>query len=192
MSFLNLDQIREALKEGRIIVEPFNENLVRPASVILRLGNSVTRLQKTENPIDPYSEESIKSSASVTEFFSETILNSHEFLIATTFERIGISKDLIGLVSNLSHLARLGLDIHLGSFLIQPGFGETAITTLNLEIFNHNFSPIKLYSEMPVCHVAFVEMGSPATISYDEQVGLYTGQTQPLVSRYYLEFQRHK
>lgn len=191
MSILSIDQIRQAIDEGKLVIRPFNDRLVRPASIILRLGDEIIRFQKSSEVIDPFEEQSIVSTALPVEKFADIVLHSKSFALSVTTEHIGVPNNLLGVLSNLSHLARLGLDVHHGSSLLHPGFGLISPSTLTLELYNQNISPIKLYAGMPICHLCFLRVEMPSK-SYDEGIGTYTGQKQPQLSRYYKEFSEFK
>jgi len=186
---LNIDQIQQAINEQHIVVHPFNARFVRPTSVILRLGGEIVRFRESDQAIDPFDEQTIRDNVSHVEEFTETLLHPRSFALSTTIEHIGIPNNIVGMLSNLSHLARLGLDVHHGSFIIHPGFGQLLPATITLELYNQNVAPIKIYAGMPVCHLLFIEV-QESERSYDRDVSIYTGQHGPQLSRYYKEFMK--
>lgn len=82
------------------------------------------------------------------------------FVLAHTTEYIGVGRELAAQVSPLSHLARVGLAINLGSDWINPGFGSMQPTRLAIEIANHNPSTVTLTAGMPICHLRFAEVAT--------------------------------
>lgn len=189
MSFLNIDQINKAIDEQQIIVRPFKASLTRPASIILRLGSEIIRFRPSIDPIDPYSKESVERNTFEKESFRETIISTHSFVLVSTLESITLPKNFLGFISTLSHIARLGLNVHNGALFVQPGFGSTEPSTLSLEIYNHNPAPIKLYAGMPICQLSFFQIDESSTITYDYYRGTYKGQG-PQISHFYKEFEK--
>jgi dCTP deaminase len=187
--FLSDIEINALVQKRRIIIEPFNQNLLRPASYLLRLSNTFVRF-KALDLVDVLDSESIKSNASDVIREDSIVIYPHELLLASSIEKIGIPDDLVGLIEGISHLGRIGLVIHSTSPLINPGFGWHTLSSITFELFSYNPAPIKLYSGMPICHLLFARLGCPASQGYDEKSSVYTGQDQPELSRYYQEFKR--
>jgi dCTP deaminase len=188
MSFLGIQQVEKAIEEGYIVIRPFSRFLIRPETVILRLGSELQRFQSGDGPIDPYSQKSVESNALDRESFEKTVISPASFVLASTLESISIPHNLVGVISNLSHLARLGLSIHNGSFLVHAGFGQTLPSSLTLELYNCNPAPLILHAGMPICHLGFLKIEDSSGYLYDRQVGIYSGQQGPQLSRYYKEF----
>jgi len=188
VSLLSIQQIEKAIEERHIVVLPFARSFVRPSTIILRLGSELVRFRPGIEPIDPYNQKSIEGNALEKESFQKTIIPPASFVLASTLESVSVAQHLVGIISNLSHLARLGLSVHHGSFLVHAGFGQISPSSLTLEIYNHNPAPLILYAGMPICHLGFLRMENLFGDSYDEQVGIYSGQQEPQLSLYYKEF----
>lgn len=186
--FLSDTEITKLIQARRISIEPFDQNLLRPASYLLRLSNTFIRF-KTIDLLDVLDGESIKDNSSeVIRRQDSIIIEPQQLILASSVEKVGIPKDLLGLITGLSHLARIGLVVHSTSCLVNPGFGWHTPSSITFELFSHNPAPVKLYVGMPICHLLFVRLSHPACKGYDQVSSVYTGQVQPEPSRYYQEF----
>ena len=107
--------IRAELAAGRVQVEPFDEKMVQPSSVDVRLDRffRVFENHKYES-IDPSVEQSELTreiAVGADEFF---ILHPGEFVLASTYEVITLPDDIAGRLEGKSSLGRLGLLTHTG------------------------------------------------------------------------------
>lgn len=189
MTVLSLQQILQARADEELIIEPFDdERQYRPDSVVLRLGNEAIRFRPGDQPVDPYDKESVESIIEETIEFEELVIPPNTFILGSTIEAFALPPHLFGLISNLSNLARWGLDVHLGSFFVHSGFGEGCPSTLTLEISHRFPAPIKLHAGMPICQIAFMRVDTPFDNSYHKKRATTGGQTGPRPSGYYKEF----
>ena len=105
--------IKEALAAGRIVIEPYDEGCVQPASVDLRMGRLFRVFRNhTAGTIDVKLDQ-----AELTELIEVPedgvfMLHPGEFVLGSTYERVGVGDDLVGRVEGKSSLGRLGLLIH--------------------------------------------------------------------------------
>ena len=186
---LSNQDILRALRGDKLRITPFEIRLVRPASVCLRLGTRFLALE-AEKPVD------VKDACSypgVTEIEacaeSGFSLPPKQLVLSHTLERIALSRDIGGFISNLSGLARLGLQVAMSTY-ITPGYGENGLCALTLELFNHLDSPVKLYPGMRICHLILSRLTQRSTSSYDSEVGTYSDQSLPRPSRFHTDFGR--
>ena len=182
--FLSDNQIRSLILDGTIVIEPFDERLVRPASICLRLGSEyLTPAAKGAVDIaskDTYPQFELGRDGPE----GSTVVPPRSWILASTLERIALPRTMAAWISNLSGLARLGLGVGLSSF-VSPGFGEQGPSTLALEISNRLEVPIHLRPRMRICHLVFLRLEQEASRSYDSQVGTYSHQTTPRTSVFY-------
>jgi dCTP deaminase len=186
--FLSADEIGSEVDSGHIRIEPFLPALLKPASYVLRLGDEFCKWRQGTEPIIPWSE-----NAAARHLVPEGIkkcytISMGEFVLGATLERISIPRDLIGLVSTLSHVARFGISIHRDSFWINPGFGAKVPTKLTLEISSHNSSPVKLEAGVPVCHLAFARTLALRQNTLPLRDSIYEGDHAPSGPKLYEEF----
>jgi dCTP deaminase len=183
--------IRAAIADGRIVIDPFSPESVQPSSVDLHLGN---RFRVFRNSRYPYIDVRIDQ-PDLTELVEISgddpfILHPGEFVLGSTLERVGLPDDLVARLEGKSSLGRLGLLIHSTAGYVDPGWEGT----LTLELSNVANLPITLYHGMRIGQISFQRLSSPVEIGYgDERLGSrYRGQTDPTASRYHRDFDRHR
>lgn len=107
-------------------------------------------------------------------------MNTSEFWLASTVEKVHIPRDLVAQVNGKSSLARKGLIVHTTAGFIDPGFRGQ----ITLELKNLSAAPIRLEAGMPICQLVFFQMTSPSERPYGSE-GLsshYQGQAGPTAS----------
>lgn len=158
MTFLSANEIRDEIEAGRLRIEPFEPNLIKPASIVLRFGDRWRGWRDSEFPINVWSLNAGKDNLEDIETRDSYQLRSSRLIVNTTLEKISLPTNLLGIISTLSHLARFGLSIHLGSFIVNPGFGSDIPTELALELTSFNPAPILIQAGVPACHLAFARI----------------------------------
>mgnify|MGYP001600778557 FL=1 len=182
--------IREQIKAGRIVVRPFDEKDLQPASVDLHLDRRVLVFR---NSSEPYIDLR-KPQADLTEPLDipddrPFILHPGEFVLGSTLEHIEIPTDIVARLEGKSSLGRIGLLIHSTAGYVDPGWKGH----LTLELTNVSRLPVTLYYGMPIGQISFLQMTTPVERPYgSKELGSrYQGQTDPTASRAHLDFDRH-
>ena len=182
--------IREELAAGRIVLDPFDEALVQPSSVDVRLDRYFrVFLNHTMAVIDVKQNlEELTRLVEIPESDPDRafILHPGEFVLGSTLERVTLPDDLVARLEGKSSLGRLGLLIHSTAGFIDPGFDGH----VTLELSNVANLPITIYPEMKIGQLSFVQMSEPAEAPYGSG-GLgskYQGQRGPTPSRYWQNF----
>jgi dCTP deaminase len=189
MAVLSDRSIREAIESGRLVIDPWDERYLQPASVDLRLGREFRVFRNYRLPyIDPKQEMPNLTDLEVIDGDNPFILHPGEFALAVTVERVEIPDDLVGRLDGKSSLGRLGLIVHSTAGFVDPGFKGR----LTLELTNIINLPVALYYNMPVSQISFVELSTPSEKPYGSAGSKYQGQSGPEASRYYLNFPRPK
>jgi dCTP deaminase len=179
--------IREAIESGRIVIDPFDPDMVQPSSVDLTLGSQFLvfknhtralidvkeRLDDLTEPVDIEPDDVF-------------LLHPGEFVLGSTAERIGIPDDMVGRLEGKSSLARLGLLIHSTAGFVDAGFAGY----LTLELSNVATLPITLYPGMKIGQISFLQMSTPADQPYGggSLGSKYQGQAGPTPSQYWKNF----
>ncbi|OIV36596.1 dCTP deaminase [Mangrovactinospora gilvigrisea] len=182
--------IRKMLAEGRLVIDPLNDEQIQPASVDVRLGAQflVFRNHAT-SVIDPYDRpRDLMEMVQVDGEGQAFVLHPGEFVLGTTLEEIGLPDDMVARVEGKSSLGRLGLLIHATAGFVDPGWPRGQIT---LELSNVATLPIKLWPGMRIGQLSFQMLDQPAERPYGHP-GLnskYTNQRGPVASQY--ERNRH-
>lgn len=191
---LSDQRIGEAVKQGRIDIDPWREDQLNPASYDLTLAPELMVAEWAP----PWSKPSSVhlqplNLADVTrqppylrphvlQLGRPYIIEPGEFLLASTVERVTLSSHLAARVEGKSSLARVGLAAHVTGGFIDPGF-EGNIT---LEVVNMLHRPLMLHPRMRIAQIAFTPVLGGVTAPYG-RTGRYQGQTGPTPSRYRME-----
>ena len=180
--------IKRLLAEGRIGIEPYDEALLQPSSVDVRVDrffrvfhNARYAYIDVKEPQDDLTE--------LVEIDGERpfILHPGEFVLGSTLERIQLPDDVVGRLDGKSSLGRLGLLIHSTAGFIDPGWDGH----VTLELSNVANLPITIYPGMKTGQVSFMQMTEPAATPYGSQAigSKYKGQRGPTASRYWQNFE---
>lgn len=145
---------------GDIGVSPYEDYMVQPASIDVRLGPDFIKYNRSIEPIDPgLPEEPLKFNA------NKIILYPGDFLLGTTLERIRVSPSIGAQVNGKSTLGRLGLIVHSTAGFVDPGFSGN----ITLEMTNINTRPIILRAGMRVAQISFFRMSAAAECPYGHE-----------------------
>jgi dCTP deaminase len=181
--------IREAIAEGRIIIDPLGDDCIQPSSVDLHLDNLFrVFLNHTMQVIDVKADqEDLTELVKIPEdqFF---VLHPGEFVLGSTYEAVGLPDDLAGRLEGKSSLGRLGLLTHSTAGFIDPGFNGH----ITLELSNVANLPIILWPGMKIGQLCLFRLSSPSEQPYGSAAAgsRYQGQRGPTQSRAYLNFHR--
>ncbi|MBM4435188.1 MAG: dCTP deaminase [Chloroflexi bacterium] len=178
--------IRAAIGEGRIAIDPFDPRRLQPASVDITLDRSFRVFRSTRHAYIDLA----KGVDDITEIVTvddgdRFILHPGEFVLGSTVERIRLGDDVVSRVEGKSSLGRLGLLIHSTAGFVDPGWDGH----ITLELSNVNTIPITLHPGMRIGQLSFFRLTSPAERPYGS-AGLgssYQGQAGPTPSRYKLD-----
>src|SRR5436305_13830390 len=181
--------IRAEIEAGRVVIEPYDEGLVQPSSIDVRVDR---RFRVFQNSRYPYIDvrHAMEDLTELVEVQGEEpfILNPGEFVLGQTLERVTLPDDLVARLEGKSSLGRLGLLIHSTAGFVDSGFSGN----LTLELSNVANLPITIYHGMPIGQISFMRMDGPVERPYgSSQAGSkYQGQAEPTPSRFYLNFKR--
>ncbi len=179
MVVLSGDQIKEYIKLGRIVIDPFDEKLVGPSQVDLRLGTKF-RIFKQLNLVDPYDPKTLEKNTKLVDTKGKPfIIQPQQLVLGVTMEKLSIPNDLVASIEGRSSIARMGVFIHISSGHVNPGSGSRKPIPVTLEILNMNPSPVKLYPGMRICQLLFYTMDRGVKRGYDILGGKYAGKTEP-------------
>lgn len=180
--------IREALADGRIVIDPFDETMVQPSSVDVRLDRYFRVFLNHTMPVIDVKRD-LEELTRLVDIDDDRafILHPSEFVLGSTFERIGVPDDMVARIEGKSSLGRLGLLIHSTAGFIDAGFDGH----ITLELSNVANLPITLYPGMKIGQISFLRMTTPADVPYGSNSlkSKYQGQRGPTPSRYWENFQ---
>jgi dCTP deaminase len=179
--------IRELLKEGRIVIDPLEDDCVQPSSVDLHVDRYFRLFRNhTMRVIDVKEDlEDLTELVEITDG-DPLILHPGEFVLGSTSERVKLPQDLVARLEGKSSLGRLGLLIHSTAGFVDAGWDGH----LTLELSNVANLPITVYPGMKIGQISFLQMTTEAERPYGSQ-GLgskYQNQRGPTPSRYFENF----
>ena len=179
--------IKEAVTNGRITIDPFDNAMVQPSSIDLRCDPHFRVFENHRyaviDPKAPQEDLTVGVEASESEPF---ILHPGEFVLGSTLEIIGLADDIVARLEGKSSLGRLGLLIHSTAGFIDPGFTGQ----VTLELSNVANPPIAIYPYMKIGQISFYQITTPAEYPYGspELGSKYQGQKGPTPSQMHEDF----
>ena len=179
--------IQRLLDAGRIEIDPYDEGLLQPSSVDVRVDRYFRVFHNARYPfIDVREPQDDLTELVEIDEDNPFILHPGEFVLGSTLERIRLPDDLVARLEGKSSLGRLGLLIHSTAGFIDPGWNGH----VTLELSNVANLPITIYHGMKIGQLSFVQLTEPAESPYgsDGLGSKYQGQRGPTPSRYWKNF----
>ena len=181
--------IRAEIDGGRVRLQPYDEAMVQPSSIDLRLDKFFLLFDNHKYPfIDPAEDQPDLTRMIEVERDEPFILHPGEFVLGSSFEVVTLPDDLAARLEGKSSLGRLGLLTHSTAGFVDPGFSGH----VTLELSNVATLPIKLWPGMKVGQLCFFRLSSPAENPYGSAKygSRYQGQRGPTASRSFQNFHR--
>jgi dCTP deaminase len=179
--------LKKALDEKLIGVDPLFPNSIQPASIDVHLGANFLVFKNNQHTcIDPREPIDSMMEEVVIDDNKQFILHPGEFALGMTYETVTVSKDTVCQLNGKSSLGRVGLIVHATAGFIDPG----NTLKITLELFNLANLPVKLYYKMPIGQAIFMKLSSDVDVPYghDKLNSKYYGATKPQASQYYKNF----
>ena len=181
--------IERLIADGRISIDPYDESLLQPSSLDVRVDRYFRVFHNARYPyIDvKQPQEELTEQVEITDD-QPFILHPGEFVLGSTLERVGLPDDLVARLEGKSSLGRLGLLIHSTAGYVDPGWDGY----LTLELSNVANLPITIYPGMKIGQISFFRLTTPADMPYGsgEAGSKYQGQRGPTASRFFEEFRK--
>jgi dCTP deaminase len=181
--------LRKEIESDRLVLDPWDVEMLQPSSIDVRLDRYFRVFQNSRyTHIDPSQQQDELTTSVETPDGEQFVLHPGEFVLGSTFERVGLPDDLAGRLEGKSSLGRLGLLTHSTAGFIDPGFTGH----ITLELSNVANLPITLWPGMKIGQLCLFRLSSPAERPYgSEGVGSrYQGQRGPTPSRAFRSFHR--
>src|SRR5438552_4844257 len=181
--------IKAEIEAGRIVLDPFDEAMVQPSSVDVRVDRRFRVFNNARYPFIDVRQpmEGLTEAVEITDE-DPFILHPGEFVLGSTLERVRLPDDVVARLEGKSSLGRLGLLIHSTAGYVDPGWDGY----LTLELSNVANLPITIYPGMKIGQISFFRLTSPAERPYASKGrgSKYQGQRGPTASRFFEEFAR--
>lgn len=179
--------IASQIDSGRVALEPYDPELIQPASIDVRLDRWFRLFDNHRYAvIDPAHEQKNLTRLVDVSPDEPFVLHPGEFVLGSTYERVTLPDDVAARLEGKSSLGRLGLLTHSTAGFIDPGFSGH----VTLELSNTATMPILLYPGMKIGQLCFFQLSSPALAPYGQGASgsRYQGQRGPTASRSYRGF----
>ncbi|WP_448073735.1 dCTP deaminase [Georgenia yuyongxinii] len=181
--------IRAQIDAGRVQLDPYEPEMVQPASLDVRLDRYFRLFDNHKYPvIDPSEPQPELTRLVDAGPDTPLVLHPGEFVLGATYESVTLPDDIAARLEGKSSLGRLGLLTHSTAGFIDPGF--TGHVTL--ELSNTATMPIMLWPGMKIGQLCFFQLTSAAEAPYGAGArgSRYQGQRGPTASRSHVNFQR--
>jgi dCTP deaminase len=181
--------IRVQIESGRVRLDPYDEVMIQPASVDVRIDRFFRLFDNHKYAmIDPAVEQPQLTREVAMDPEEPYMLHPGEFVLASTYEQVTLPDDVAARLEGKSSLGRLGLLTHSTAGFIDPGFTGH----ITLELSNMATLPIALWPGMKIGQLCFFRLSSASTRPYGSAGNLnrYSGQRGPTASRSHLNFHR--
>lgn len=181
--------IRAEIDAGHVVIDPYDPDMIQPSSVDVRLDRHFRLFDNHRYPhIDPSQPQDDLTQAFECDPDEPLVLHPGEFVLGSSYERIGLPADIAARLEGKSSLGRLGLLTHSTAGFIDPGF-QGHVT---LELSNVSTLPILLWPGMKIGQTCFFRLSSPAERPYGSGASgsRYQGQRGPTASRSWQNFHK--
>jgi dCTP deaminase len=175
MSLMADVDVEKAIAKGHLEIEPFNPKQLGPASYDVTLDHRYRRPTEGVSAIDV---RNVPAGHTRLVQTGPIVLRQHDFILASTVEKIRVGEGFAVRVEGRSSLGRLGLLVHVTAGFIDPGF-EGNVT---LEIVNLAPWSIELVPGMRIAQLGFYNMTRRSRQTYGAK-GHYQDQEGPTESR---------
>lgn len=170
-------EIRALIRQGEFKLDPFDDRLIQPSSVDLRLdprGRIIRASPEPVNPLDDLQTIYEEVDLSKEEGFA---VPAHGYLMTQTLEMIKVPVRCQGQIAQRSSFVRLGLEV--SASLLNPGY-EGRLPCI---IKNLTDRPIVVLAGVPFCQLVLHFCSGRPDVAYHEKMDAkYHGEKQALPS----------
>ncbi len=164
--------IKKFVAQGRIVIEPFSDELINPNSYNYRLGNTIVEFES--DILEPSEKPKTKTIVLSDDGY---ILKPGKLYLASTYEKIGSDSFVTSLIGR-SSVGRLGIFVQITADL--GNLGAKHHWTLELSVVQ----PIRIYPRMRIGQVSFWTTQGTISSLYN---GKYAQHAMPHHSKIYQE-----
>lgn len=152
---LGRSMILEYVRQGLIEVTPFLEENVGPGSIDLHIGNQFRVFKAFPGrPFDVTEEVDNTEISELVETSEPFLLVPGQTVISITQERIKLAESVCGFLEGRSRFARIGLQVHITSSFVHPGFNGKMV----LEMVNVSPNALAVHPGIKVCQIIFADV----------------------------------
>lgn len=180
--------IKEHIKKGIIKIDPLPKNweeLIDEVTIDFHLGSKLRVFtDQGLNTIDTRyaSKKDLEGMMRLVELKpgQPFILTEHDFVIATTYERLTLSDNIVGHLHGKSSLARLGIVVHSTAARFDPGWDGHPVLEFGTFLKGKK---LVIYEGSSICAFSFEKLAAAVSRSYKNSPNnRYGGSSLPEVS----------
>ena len=164
------------IKEKLLIVEPFDQEIVKENGLDLRIGNEIARIVNDGTVIDIRKPDFERFYRREPVGEAGFIIHPNERVLATTLETITLPNSLMAFCELRSTFARLGISIP--PTIVDAGFSGN----LTIELLGGS-APVQLYPGIRFLHVVFAKLSTPVKKPYRGKYYKQSGVTIPKIEK---------
>lgn len=153
MTVLARDAILRRIRAGTIRIEPFDEELVGPASIDLHLDRWFRVFHRHPQVFHVTEDADFDALTELVEVDDSFLLLPGQAVHGITVERVFLADNLCGWLQGRSRYARLGLMVHITASLVHPGSANKQV----LEMLNVGPVPLALHPGTAICQLIIEE-----------------------------------
>jgi len=153
MSTLSGRKIGDLIREGKLLIDPFDSKLIQPASYDLRLGPKILA--------GPLCSEKLGMVIQLTEKDPSYEIYSGQMVGVLSLEKLKLPLDICGRFGIRSTFARRGINA-FGGLQLDPGFRGR----LTMNLLNVGPEPVTITLHEPLFTVEFQRLEEPAEVEY--------------------------
>lgn len=153
MAVLTHDEILQLVKRREIVIEPFKEESVGPASVDFHLDSTFRTFRPTHELFHVTSDPDFGKVSEIVEVKDYFTLMPGQAIHGTTIEKITLPPTICAWIQGRSRFARIGLMVHITASFIQPGSSGKQV----LEMNNAGPMPLAIHPGVAICQLVFEE-----------------------------------
>ncbi len=169
--------IRKAILGNKLVVKPFDEALLQPSSVDVRLDYRFRVFKHVNSSLIDVDNRIELTDLVEVEKGKHFVLHPGDFVLGSTLEWVEIPTDWVARLEGKSSLGRIGIITHSTAGYIDPGFKGN----ITLELTNIGKVPVALHPGMKIAQLSFSKMDAPAERPYGHKdlKSKYLGQEGP-------------
>lgn len=176
MVLSNID-IKEAIANGKIKVDPFNPKNIQSASIDITLSNSFAIIDSKKSEDDKVKILDLSEPMPYRNIITDTfILYPRRFVLASSIESVALANDIAAYVEGRSSVGRSGIFVQNAGW-IDPGFSGQ----ITLELYNAGSCGIPIHKGMRIGQLVFHEVKTPTDIPYNGKYQFQKGATPSMI-----------
>ena len=170
MAVLTRKIIIEKIENKELIISPYDEKSIGPASIDLHLDNQFRTFRTIRSIYHLTSKADFHDLTKLVTIKDYFLLMPGQTAHGITIEKIKLPQNICGRIEGRSSLGRLGLMVHITASFVQPGSSGKQV----LEFNNAGPIPLAIHPGINICQLILEE-----TLGQAKYQGKFVDQTTP-------------